>query len=161
VNQLKEKLDVCRNMVMNAPWLADMSAVEKRDLLLALQSVDTASTEIISKKYKNGVQTYERLGALKDLVMNVLEEPAERDASAIAERDARDASAIARPLDSPRQEKDAEALANLRAAHTKTLEELQAAKEQLMRYGDEMAAHENMIRTLHLEVLFCLLKISP
>lgn len=145
-------------MVMNAPWLADMSAVEKRDLLLALQSVDTASTEIISKKYKNGVQTYERLGALKDLVMNVLEEPAERDASAIAERDA---SAIARPLDSPRQEKDAEALANLRAAHTKTLEELQAAKEQLMRYGDEMAAHENMIRTLHLEVLFCLLKISP
>ena len=148
-------------MVMNAPWLADMSAVEKRDLLLALQSVDTASTEIISKKYKNGVQTYERLGALKDLVMNVLEEPAERDASAIAERDARDASAIARPLDSPRQEKDAEALANLRAAHTKTLEELQAAKEQLMRYGDEMAAHENMIRTLHLEVLFCLLKISP
>jgi len=158
VNQLKEKLDVCRNMVMNAPWLADMSAVEKRDLLLALQSVDTASTEIISKKYKNGVQTYERLGALKDLVMNVLEEPAERDAPAIAERDA---SAIARPLDSPRQEKDAEALANLRAAHTKTLEELQAAKEQLMRYGDEMAAHENMIRTLHLEVLFCLLKISP
>ena len=145
-------------MVMNAPWLADMSAVEKRDLLLALQSVDTASTEIISKKYKNGVQTYERLGALKDLVMNDLEEPAERDGSGIGERDA---SAIARPLDSPRQEKDAEALANLRAAHTKTLEELQAAKEQLMRYGDEMAAHENMIRTLHLEVLFCLLKISP
>ena len=129
---------------MNAPWLADKSAVEKRDLLLALESVDTASTEIISKKYKNGVQTYERMGALKDLLMNVLEEAGERDAKAIA-----------LPLDSPRQGNDAEALANLHVEHAHALQELQAAKEQLKRYGNEMEAKENMIGALSREVFFC------
>lgn len=55
-------------------------------------------------------------------------------------------TAIERPADLQWPGKDTEALASLRAEHAKTLEELEAAKEQLKQYRDQMAATEKTIR---------------
>ena len=122
-------------MLASAPWLADKSPAEKEELVFALGAADAAATDIISKKNKQGVAMNERLGLLREHIIELVEEYKNMEAQ----------STPRQPVDSQNSKivEDYEAfVCVLRVAHEKTLSELTAAQAELVAKEEDIESLE-------------------